>query len=310
MEVNIAGEKFDLVPEVLNGILDAMDKTSQDGKEHGYLLCGDGEVTPGKECTGNECSIHLEDCGDKPVIGSFHSHPIITSFSQSDYLHAIDRAKSHPEHKHLLCVSLLDKGVRCKALKKMPPPEKKFPWPDTEQNREMVKPYFTKRINIDLDQIHDLLKGVAWEDLKPAKEVIAVDEGEGVKIVEKSEWCPSPKSYDMLVEQLQSAFKKMTGQKFKSELVEGQVVMVPIEPSEVITPEPIYMEIKDIESPDPSLIAPGEVLGYANALTPVQLLEKKVDGKWKIHDGRHRLMAWIAAGYHKAPVVFVKPEGG
>jgi len=308
MKIKIETEEFEISPEILSTMLDMMQETVGDGHERGFLFCDSPEgIAPGKKCTGAKCSIELTDCGPDPIIGGFHTHPQVTSFSQPDYLQGFERAKKHPDHKHLLCVSLLDKGIRCKALKELPPPEKKFPWWDTEANREMVKPYFTKRVNISLEQINELLKGTPWEELPPAEPVIAIDEGEGVKVVPTKEICPVPKSYDELVKELQEAYEKITAPKYKTEVIEGKLVMVPIPPAEVVSPEPVWVDIADIEQPDPSLIAGGEVLGYAKGMSPVLLLEEKVDGKWKIHDGRHRLTAFATAGYKKAPVVFVKP---
>jgi len=311
MEVQIDGEKFDLDPDTIDGILGAMEQTAKDGVEHGFLMCDTPQgIVPGKTCTGNQCSIHLEDCeGKGTVVGGFHSHPVVTSFSMPDYIHGVGKAKEHPQNRHLLCVSLLDKGVRCKALKTLPPEGTMFLPFDTEENREKIKPYFTKRVNISVQQLNELLDGIPWEKLTPAKPVIAIDEGEGPKIVEKETIMPGAQTFEGLVEHLQTAYKQMilAGPKYKSELVEGKVTMLPIPPVEVISPEPEWVDIKDIESPDPALIAPGETLGYANAMTPVQVLEEKVSGKWKIHDGRHRLMAWIAAGYKRAPIVLVKP---
>lgn len=307
MEIDIGGEKFDVEPAILEGMLDAMGKTAKDGNEHGFLMCDTSMgIAPGKTCTGNNCSINLEDCGGLPTVGGFHSHPTVASFSMSDYLIGIKRAAENPGHKHLLCVSLLDKRVRCKALKKLPPKGKKFPFYDSEETRAMVKPYYTKRINISVEQINELLKGTPWVDLPVAEPIIAEDEGEGVeaggKVISQS-----PKTYELLVEELQAVYEKMTAPKFKSELVEGKLMMVPIPQAEILSSAPEWIKASDIESPDPNLIAGGEVLGYAKGMTPVQLLDEKVDGKWKIHDGRHRLTAFVTAGYKTVPVVFVKP---
>lgn len=310
MQININGEVFDVSGEVLTNMLDFMEKTSNDGHERGFLLCDTPKgITPGKKCTGNKCSIKLEDCKGWPTIGTFHTHPQVTSFSQSDYLNAFQRATEHPEHKHLLCVSLLNKGIRCKALKKLPPPGQKFPVWDSDANRGMVKPYFTKKVSISPEQINELLKGTSWEDLPPAETIVAIDEGKGVKAVPKKDLRPTQKTYDELIGNLQTIHKKATAPKYKTVVVQGKLAMEPISTSEILSPEPTWVDITDIETPDPDLIAPGEVLGYAKGMTPIQLLEEKVNGKWKIWDGRHRLSAFATSGYKIAPVVFVKPSG-
>ena len=187
MKVEIDGETFDFHTDTLSTILDCMEKTAKDGKEHGFLMCDTPKgIVPGEACTGTECSIHLKDChGKGSVIGGFHSHPNVISFSLSDYFQGIRRAKQHPEHKHLLCVSLLNEGVRCKALKEIPSKgklEKILPF-DCEASREEVKPYFTKRVNISVEQIAKLLEGVPWKELPPAEPIIAIDEGGGPEII-------------------------------------------------------------------------------------------------------------------------------
>lgn len=190
MNINIDGHTFDLAPETIEAVLDAMESTAKDGKEHGFLMCDTNEgVIPGERCTGNKCSIHPKDCKyEGPVVGSFHSHPTVISFSLSDYIHGIDRAGLHPENRHLLCVSLLNEGMRCKALKEIPSPEKQegfgFGWLfDSEKNREKIKPFYTKRVNISVEQLNELLKGTPWEELPPAEPVIAIDEGEGPEVI-------------------------------------------------------------------------------------------------------------------------------
>lgn len=181
-KVNIDGEEFDISAEALQGILDAIDATVGQGVEHGFYFCDqDGVLVPGEKCVGTQCSIALHDCKGLPIAGEFHSHPIVTSFSQPDYLLAVKEAYSHPQHRSLLCVALLNTGIRCKALKELPTKEAlvKIPWGDTEENREKIKPYFTKKVTIPLDYLAKLIEGVPWEELPPAPHVVAVDEGEG-----------------------------------------------------------------------------------------------------------------------------------
>ena len=54
-----------------------LESTEKDGIERGFLICRDkvGNLSIGKSCVGDRCSITLEDCKNKEVIGSFHTHP-------------------------------------------------------------------------------------------------------------------------------------------------------------------------------------------------------------------------------------------
>lgn len=71
-----------------------------------------------------------------------------------------------------------------------------------------------------------------------------------------------------------------------------------------------FVAAEDIEIPDPKLIHFGEAASYMNAISPIILTqEKDAAGKWKILDGRHRLVAWRASGYTRIPVVFSTESG-
>ena len=312
-EVKIDGQNFDLSADVLDAILDAIGSTTNDGHEHGFLMCdGPKNITPGKKCAGNECAIKLEDCGGAPVVGEFHSHPKVISFSMSDYLHSISTAKKHPANRHLTCISLLDKGIRCKAVTHLPPPGMTFIPIDNEPNRETIKPFFTPRVNIGLEQVAKLIEGVPWDDLPPSEIVTAIDEtqdvcaGTGKGPGFTDEGCPTG-AYPW-PEEPTGVYPWSQKQQYKSVKTPMGVAMEPIEAATILSPETEFIDIKSIETPDPDLIAMGEVMGYVNALTPLQLLKKKdADGKWIIHDGRHRLVAWKIAGFKQMPVVFVEP---
>ena len=77
---------------------------------------------------------------------------------------------------------------------------------------------------------------------------------------------------------------------------------------ELASDETQFINVNEVEMPDPKLIHIGEVAGYVNTLVPVILTQdKNTEGRWIIHDGRHRLAAWRAAGYKEIPVVFLKP---
>lgn len=324
MNIEIESKKFDLAPEIISTMLSLMEETNKDGKEHGFLMCrvDGGQVTAGKTCTGNQCSIALTDCGDKHEVGSFHTHPTVISFSLSDYISSAVKAKKNPKKDYLLCVSLLDKGLRCKALTKLPSDEllASIPPFDTDETREMIKPFFTKRVNISLTQMAALLAGVSWDKLPESEDIIAVDEGEdscapsGSKCLEPAGmFAQAPKGEGGIWWPTKPTGQYPWSQKqqFKSvKMPGGGVGLEPIPAAKVKSKETEFIDITTIEEPDPELIHQGEVMGYVNALTPVQLLDQKdANGKWKIHDGRHRVVAWKVAGYKQMPVVFVeRPE--
>jgi len=192
---------------------------------------------------------------------------------------------------------------------------KAFPSHDSEESREKIKPFFTKRIDIGLPQVAQLLAGVPWEDLPPSEVVMATDEtedicagtGKGPDYDKKG--CPVSK-YPW-PEEPTGKYPWEQKQSFQSVQTPEGIAMVPIPAAKMLSPETEFIDITSIETSDPSLIAMGEVQGYVNAIVPVQMLKKKdKDGKWIIHDGRHRLVAWKVAGYKVAPIVFVEPQEG
>lgn len=325
MKIDIKGQVFDVSPDVLDGILSAMTQTAQDGVEHGFLMCElpDKTVVKGKECVGTSCSINLTDCkkaGGKTV-GNFHSHPDVISFSLSDYIHSIQVAKEHPDKKQLMCVALKDAGIRCKALTSMPPDDFSLPsLEDNEQNRSLIKPFFTKKVSIGKNQIHELLSGKKWEQLSPEDQIIAIDEGDVVVPTELFSGIGQVQGGGMakksLVEVAQQFINEPTGKyPWETKTVTKSVATpmgVGLEMAGMPTlesDETKFVATRDIEIPDPSLIHYGEVAGYIAAISPVILTKNKDDnGKWKILDGRHRLAAWRAAGYKQVPVVFSTDE--
>jgi len=60
-------------------------ETQKTGLEKGVEFCSDAEESEhptmitglGKECTGTSCSIKVEDCGDAPSCGCFHTHALM-----------------------------------------------------------------------------------------------------------------------------------------------------------------------------------------------------------------------------------------
>jgi hypothetical protein len=299
MQLKIGEKTFEATPELLQTMVDMVAQTKKDGKEHGFLMCESAAgLVPGDKCTGNQCSINITDCKGKPVAGSFHTHPTVISFSLNDYLSGFDKAKQAGTAEYLLCVSLLDKGIRCKALKEMPPAPKIPPWgtPDTETNRQKVKPYWTKRVNISLEQVSKLIAGVPWDDLPEAKAVIAVDEGEDLCVSGDKECLSEPGELPW-PEKPTGVYPWSNKPQFKSVKTPFGVAMEPIPQAKILSKETEFIDITSIETPDSELIHMGEVGQYVNALAPVQLLKKKdKSGKWVIHDGRHRLVAWSNMG--------------
>lgn len=89
----------------------------------------------------------------------------------------------------------------------------------------------------------------------------------------------------------------------KSEMGLG---LEPIEQPSMKDKKTQFINARDVELPDPGLISIGEVASYVAVLVPVILTgDKDAHGKWIIHDGRHRVAAWRAAGYEQIPVVFM-----
>ena len=325
----IEGQSFDVNSKSIDLILTDMFETNLDKKEHGFLMCDtpDEGVIPGEHCHGNECSIQLTDCKAKGgvTVGSFHSHPEVISFSLTDYIMAAARAQDHPEKKGLLCVSLKDAGVRCKAVKKMPPEElinQLFIMPDNDTTREMIKPFFTKKVNISVQQLKELQSGVAWDKLTPSEEVIAIDEGDDV-CAPSGKGCLGKEGYPApgkggqpmaktLIQVAQEYIKEPTG-KYPWETKEVSAsVASPFgvaksakKMPELVSRETQFIKAEDIELPDPKMLAYGEVAEYIKAFSPIILKQEKNEkGQWKILDGRHRLAGLRASGYTQIPVVF------
>lgn len=334
----IGNQTFDVNSKTVSMILNDMFETKLGGNEHGFLMCETEEgVIPGQHCHGNACSVHITDCkGLGHTTGSFHSHPEVISFSLSDYIHAIARANENPDKKGLLCVGLGDKGIRCKAIEEMPPVElaqQLSVMPDNDTTRGMIKPFFTKRVNISVEQLKKLKDGVPWDELPPAEEVIAIDEGEDV-CAPSGKQCLANPMHDLplnlwkqgqesqggqpmaktLIQIAQEYIKEPSGkypweikQVTKSVKTEMGIGLEAAGMPKLENEETQFIPTKDIEIPDPSMLAYGEVAQYISAFSPIILTkEKDKNGRWKILDGRHRLAGLRASGYKTVPVVFAK----
>lgn len=329
----IGNHSFDVDASIIEGILESEAETSADGKEHGFLMCQtpSGVITKGKKCHGDACSIQLTDCkGIGTTAGSFHSHPTVISFSLGDYLAAVARAKEHPQNTSLDCVSLLDKGIRCKALKQMPPDAllaKLVMMADTDESRSKIKPFFTEKVTISNDALEQLLAGTKWSDLPASTDIEAVDEGPNHP--QDKEETPESVMMELIGGMIggggggkQSALmqaaanyeKPPTGvYPWSSKQVTASVAgpmgvgLVSKGMPELVSEETQWVKTTDIEVPDPSLIHTGEVAGYIKALSPIIMTQQKnPDGTMKILDGRHRVAAWRASGYLQIPVVYSK----
>ncbi len=323
MLVNIKGQSFDLDASILNGILEAMGQTAIDHVEHGFSLCQTptNKLMPGKKCVGKACWIHLEPCTPEEGIpaGSFHSHPDVISFSTADYVMDSIKAKNHPDNKALMCVALEDQGVRCKAQIKQPPNDKlnllqkyiehKI---DNEHTRGIIKPFWTERVDVGTDTINKLLAGESWDSIPPSEKICAIDEGPEQMVGNITCAKEEITMAKTLMQVAQEYIKEPTGQYpwetkkvTKSIKTEGGVGIESAGMPDLISMETKFIRTTDVEIPDPDLIHIGEVAGYIAALSPIILTDTKdKDGKYKIHDGRHRLAAWRAAGYKQIPVVF------
>jgi hypothetical protein len=331
MLIDLEGQSFDLQPAILDGMLDAMNQTAKDGLEHGFSMCKTPEgIVPGPKCVGNNCSIHITGCQVGQRIGGFHSHPDVISFSLGDYVVSAKEAKENDEKKYLLCVSLLDKGVRCKALKKVPSDSflKTIPPIDSDFSRGMIKPYYTKKINLSVESLQKLMSGTPWSEIDTQTEVIAIDEGDKVVPPEASETpalngndeseVPEPTEPK---ESLMAYAKKFTQpptgkypwgtKQVTASVATGQGIgLQPASMPTLVDDKTQFIPAEDIEIPDPGLIAYGEVAGYMAAMSPIILTQLKDEkGKHKILDGRHRLASWRASGYQQIPVVFSSDTG-
>ncbi len=319
MKIDIKGQVFDVSPGILNGILTDMDATASDGVEHGFLFCQTPQgIVKGQECIGNACSIQLKGCEKEgPVAGNFHSHPDVISFSLMDYLHSLQRANEHPEKKQLMCVALKEAGVRCKAVTKMPPDNFAVSMVDNDENRGKVKPFFTKKVSISKEQLKQLLTGTPWEKLSPEEEIIAIDEGDVVVPTELFSGIGKLEGGAMgkkdLIEVAQQYINEPTGKyPWETKTItksvktpEGGVALELAGMPTLESDETQFVNIRDVEVPDASMLHFGEVAGYISALSPIILTkEKNAAGKYIILDGRHRVAAWRASGYKQIPVVF------
>jgi hypothetical protein len=323
-KIDIKGQIFDVPLEAIDGILSAMTMTAADGKEHGFRMCKAQEgIYKGPNCTGDSCKIHLTGC-DKPgeyAYADFHSHPKVISFSLGDYGVTLNQASKTPDNKYLMCVALMDAGIRCKAVTKMPPPGflNTIPNIDSEAARDMVKPFFTEKVSISKTQLTELLEGKKWNELSPEETVMAIDEGDVVvpnALVGKI----NPKKTDggamakkSLMEVAQEYIKEPTGKyPWETKTVTMSVAMpgggVGLEMKGMPTlesDETQFIPTRDIEIPDPKLIHYGEVAQYIAAFSPIILTkEKDAAGHYKILDGRHRLAARRSSGEKQVPVVF------
>ena len=319
--LDIKGHQFDVSPEILDGILGAMTATAKDGVEHGFLMCDSSTgITKGEDCVGNACSIHLHGCEKEgKTIGNFHSHPKVISFSLADYMSTLQRAAEHPENKQVMCVALMDAGIRCKAVKKIPPPNFQVPNIDCEQTRDMVKPYFTEKVSISKVQLAELLSGKSWKDLSQEETVMAIDEGDVVvpkKIFDKINPPPTgggKMAKKSLMEVAQQYIEEPTGKypwetKTVTMSVKNEDGGIGLQMKGMPTlesDETQFIPTRDIEIPDKSLIHLGEVAQYIAAFSPIILTkEKDAAGRYKILDGRHRLAARRSSGEKQVPVVF------
>jgi len=81
LKVNVGYHDYELSDESVKAILEETEKSAEDGLEHGFAFCirPNGQLDPGRRCTGTECEIKTEpECpkaGPLEPLGDFHTHP-------------------------------------------------------------------------------------------------------------------------------------------------------------------------------------------------------------------------------------------
>jgi hypothetical protein len=119
---------FNLTDPTINKILAIANSTKGDHIEHAITLCSDdaGNLTPGGECAGTVCSVHLRDCAGtgKKEVASVHTHPGTDSQpSFADLMSGFARALTKGGGEFLDCrVGEVDGRLSCNYIKI--PPEK------------------------------------------------------------------------------------------------------------------------------------------------------------------------------------------
>ena len=73
--------------ETYQMMLSLLDKTKSTGKEHGFSLCANKEITSGSICIGTECEIKIDvSCPHSGyVLGDFHTHPQSDAPPETDF---------------------------------------------------------------------------------------------------------------------------------------------------------------------------------------------------------------------------------
>jgi hypothetical protein len=79
--------KDKITPELESELLDAINKTRENGEEHGFYICGEKKkLLPSGLRFGKDSMINLGDpvvaCHGKKVQGNFHTHSYLTLFKQ------------------------------------------------------------------------------------------------------------------------------------------------------------------------------------------------------------------------------------
>jgi len=54
---------------------DIIIKSEKENLEYGLRFCKNEHITTTEMCKGKSCKVDLEECGNKKLIGSFHTHP-------------------------------------------------------------------------------------------------------------------------------------------------------------------------------------------------------------------------------------------
>lgn len=128
--------KDKITPELEFRLLDAISKTKENGKEHGFYICGDKKKMLPSELRVGDGGIDLGDpiiaCRGKKVQGNFHTHSYLTLFKQKS---------------RLMKQEMSDTDV------------KKF---IREKHGELIKETGVKGITLDSPSPKDLLKSILY----------------------------------------------------------------------------------------------------------------------------------------------------
>lgn len=89
-------------------------KSEKEKREYGLLFCGSTDVPPFGDlshaglCTGEKCSVEINDCKDKIRIGTFHTHPRVEEGTNFGNLSGNDVYMSIYHRQIFSCIGLME----------------------------------------------------------------------------------------------------------------------------------------------------------------------------------------------------------